>query len=167
VWRYAGPLYNVALAAAGGAITGRYVTAEADGMEVVLRYVGPVEEGPRRMGVRGLELQYGMLLVSALIIASPTGAWHQRAIGVVLTVVCFTIVAVLTVALLGWGLVFAVEGGPFTPTGLRDVLPVVYIGLPAVAGGAWCVRYWWPAIGGSSRAAARRGLPAGHAKRRS
>ncbi|MDP3064911.1 MAG: hypothetical protein Q8O40_17165, partial [Chloroflexota bacterium] len=134
-WRYAGPLYNVALATAGGALTGRYVAAEADGMELVLRYEGPVEEGPRWTRVHGLMLQYGALLVSALILASPTGAWRQRALGVLITWLCFTIVAILTVALLGWGLVFTVEGGPFTLAGLGSVLPVVYIGLPAVAGG--------------------------------
>ncbi|MDP3062081.1 MAG: hypothetical protein Q8O40_02530, partial [Chloroflexota bacterium] len=79
----------------------------------------------------------------------------------------FTIVAILTVALLGWGLVFTVEGGPFTLAGLGSVLPVVYIGLPAVAGGTWCVRYWWPALSRPSHATPKRALSTSHARRRS
>ena len=74
-WRYIGPLYDKGLVTLARPLGAQVVSIQAEGMELALRYRGQEESGPRWMRIQGLTLQYGALLVTSLILATPACAW--------------------------------------------------------------------------------------------
>lgn len=150
-WWFIGPKYSHAVAVSGAALTSPQVRVSSDSNQIVIVYQGPREPPHRFTIVRGLTLSFGPLLLTALIFATLSCPWRRRAATVAVTWAGFFLVHVLTVTLLGWGVVWTVEGGPVTIVGLRPVIPLAYMALPAVVGAAWCLRYWVPVLSTSKQ----------------
>lgn len=151
VWWFTGPKYSHAVAASGAALTSPRVSVSSDGNQIVILYQGPSESLHRLTIVRGLTLSFGPLLLTALILATLSCPWRRRAATVTVSWAGFFLVHVLTVTLLGWGVLWTEEGGPVTHVWLRPVIPLAYMALPAVVGAAWCLRYWFPVLSVSKR----------------
>ncbi len=145
-WWFIGPKYSHAVAASGGALTSPKVRVSSDGNQIVIVYQGPSESLQLFSIVRGLTLSFGPILLTALILATLSCSWRRRLAAVAVSWAGFFLVHVLTVTLLGWGVFWTMEGGPVTLAGLRPVVPLAYMALPAVVGAAWCLRYWFPVL---------------------
>lgn len=145
-WRYAAPYTNRAVALAARPISPDVVAVEVETMELALHYRGQEPEGPRWTRVHGLLLQYGALLAIAVFLPTPGCSWRRRAASVGVAVVAYWALAAFAVALLAWALLWTVEGGPFTLMALVPIMPLLYIGVPAVTVGAWCWRHWLPLL---------------------
>jgi hypothetical protein len=145
-WWFIGPTYSHAVAASGGALTSPQVSVSSDSNQIVILYQGPRESLQLFTVVRGLTLSFGPLLLTALILATLSCPWRRRVATVAVTWAGFFVVHVLAVTLLGWGVLWTQQGGPVTLVGLRPVIPLAYMALPAVVGAAWCLRYWSPVL---------------------
>lgn len=145
-WWFIGPTYSHAVAASGGALTTSQVRVSSDSNQIVILYQGAREPPHLFTTVRGLTLSFGPLLLTALILATLSCPWRRRAATIAASWAGFFLVHVLTVTLLGWGVLWTVEDGRVTLVWLRPVVPLAYMALPAVVGAAWCLRYWFPVL---------------------
>jgi hypothetical protein len=122
------------------------VGLETEGFQITLFYRLHTLLGPRWLRMSGLTLQGGLLLVAALVTATPAMAWKHRAIGLAAVVTGFFLLHVVTMAFLAWALEWSVTGRAVNVYSVGPVVPTVYVALPALVGGAWCWRYWLPAF---------------------
>ena len=147
VWLYLAPAYDRVLVALAGPISPSTVDLGTQGLRITLSY-RPLETGqPPSTRIHGLTLHAGILLLSSLILATPRCSWRTRAGGLAVAWLAFLVLNAGSVALLAWGLAWTMEGGPLTLSNLASMLPLAYVGLPALAGAGWCLRLWAPALG--------------------
>ena len=138
-WQYVGTYYNRFIAVASHPFLATPVTLTAEGTELQLNY----GEG-HLLGIRSLTLYYGALLATALILATLVCSWRRRALSVAFAWTGFTVISIITVAIMSWGLKWTIEGGPTDLNSMGPVMTLSYIGIPALVCAWWCVKYWFP-----------------------
>ena len=144
IWVNLAGRYNQALVSLAGPILPADVGARALGSNVIF-------EGPRfasSISIEGFTLHYGLVLMIVLVLASVGLGVGQRVVWLlVLGAVAFAM-HVTAVGLLGRGLVWAAgTSSPDSSDRLVLSLFAVFWGLlPALIGGAWCIRYWIPRV---------------------
>ncbi|MBI4234092.1 MAG: hypothetical protein HY686_06590 [Chloroflexi bacterium] len=98
----------------------------------------------------GYALHYGMLLLAALVVATPTLGVATRLAWLGGLVVGFTFLHAATVASMAWMLMWVLEGqhSPAVDSGtaLWVGFSLWWMLLPALIAGAWCWRTWYPGI---------------------
>ncbi len=154
-WQFLGPLYSQAVVALARPLSAPSVTIQAQGMELALDYVGRQTSEGFGVRIRSLTLQYGALLATSLILVTPACAWRKRLLGVVSAWLIFSAAAAGAAVAMSWGLAGTIEGGPITLDVVGPVMPLVYVGLPAVVGAIWCAKFWLPSLLPKSKVIAR------------
>lgn len=154
-WQFLGPLYSQAMVALARPLSAPSVTVQAQGMELVLDYAGRPTSEDLEVRIRSLTLQYGALFVTSLILVTPACAWRKRLFGVLSAWAIFSTAAIGATAVMSWGLAGTIEGGLITLDVVGPVMPLVYVGLPAVVAAIWCAKFWLPPLLAKAKANAR------------
>ena len=100
------------------------------------------------VSIRAYALQYGIVLMAVLVLAAVGIGFLSRAGWLLATALVFFVLHVTGAAVLARGILWA-AGHPESETPARLVLALfaVFWGLvPAVFGGAWCLKYWLPRL---------------------
>ena len=95
--------------------------------------------------VDSLLLMVGLALLTPLILLTPAMSWTHRSYGF-LAVFAITLVAnLLLLVVFGWSFHRNITpSGQVTLDGVTAFIPLVYIALPTLLGGAWAWRFWLP-----------------------
>lgn len=146
-WRFLAPYYNDALVVIAGPLSPPSVALQREGLDIVFRYEEhSLMATPCEGGLNGLALQGGLLLVLALVAATPGMRKEWRGLGMLAAGGLFLLAHVLVVSGFSWGLLRCVQERSLDIYSLSPALPFAYVVLPALAGGVWCLRYWLPRL---------------------
>lgn len=146
VWHYLAPAYDRALVVLASPLVSSEVALQAEGLEITLRYLPLEVRNSPSIWVHGMIFHAGLLLMTALILATPACSWRRRGVGLAAVWPGLLAVHVGSVALLGWGLAWSEGNGPLALARLAPIMPLAYLGLPALAGAAWCLKFWFPVL---------------------
>ncbi len=96
--------------------------------------------------VHGYVLHFGLILVTALVAATPGLSITRIVILLPAAVSLFILLHIAGVALFAWGMSTAVvDGSDVITVGRAFTAFAIFWGLvPALIAGAWCYRYWRP-----------------------
>ena len=146
-WSYLAPLYNQLLATLAGPLTPASVALEATGAhEITIRYTQPTLLGDPWVSISTLILQGGPLLLAAIVLLTPRLALAWRGVGLAAIASTFLALHLLVVGFEAWTLKWSVDGRAVNLDTTVAVEPLFYFVLPALAAGAWCLRFWLPAL---------------------
>ena len=95
--------------------------------------------------VDSLLLMVGLALLTPLILLTPAMSWTARGYGLLGLFMIMVAANVLLLIIFGWSFHRNVTpSGQVTLDGVRAMIPLVYIALPTLLGGAWAWRFWLP-----------------------
>ena len=146
-WTIVAPEYTRGLAAVAGGFVPSVVALEPEGTEIVVRYTAPTVFPRSWTALNALTLQGGVVLLAALVAATPRVTLARRGVGVLGVTAVLFVAHVVMVSLYGWAFFWTVTGaGSFTVRSMAAVEPLTYVALPGLLGGAWCWRFWLPRL---------------------
>lgn len=154
IWTTAAPSYNRAVTSVARQILPRVVRAEVEVQEPSHIEMAAPDLTTRYLKIQGFTFQAGMVLVLALVLATPGMALRRRLAWAAATLPFFLVLHTGLLALVGWSFLWSVQNPRL---GLKDFEPA-FAGLnllvPAVVGAIWCWVRWLPALAYSQPIAA-------------
>lgn len=133
--------YNYAVAGLASALVGDWVSITTAGSHLLVD--GVVGGGP--VSVAGFAMQWGSLLLAAVIVVTPMLSYRQRSVWLFVTVASSFLLQVAGAAALAVGLAWSTRVG--SPLLDRFVMSayVVFWGVgPMALAGIWCLTFWRP-----------------------
>ena len=100
------------------------------------------------LNLHGFMLHFGLILVLALMVATPGMSLIKLAAWLMATSGLFLVIHIAGLSLLVWALRWAFQdNAPIMDTGQVFASFAIFWALvPAIIGGAWCYRYWLPIL---------------------
>lgn len=151
VWWGASSGYNRLVAAGAGRISPESVRVEAIGNDFELSRAASVGVAAAKVGLTGSIFQAGLLVVLALVLATPSMEFWTRIGWATGVVVLFVLLNMGTLAFGAWTLTWASDGGFLTAGRIQQLLAVIYLAVPFVLAAAWCWHFWLPGLAGGGR----------------
>ncbi|MDP3065032.1 MAG: hypothetical protein Q8O40_17785 [Chloroflexota bacterium] len=155
-WWGAASQFNQLVAAGAAKMVPQSVRVESVSQEV--RLVGDESpgKGSLTVGLRGTPLQAGLLVMLALVLATPGMPFWTRVGWATGVTVFFLLLNMGTVALSAWALLWTVHGGVVTVDRVEQLVAGVYLAVPFALAAVWCWRLWLPGLArGREQTAAR------------
>lgn len=146
LWLPIAPRYNGALAALAQVLSPPQATVRAEKNDLVLIYNHPALSRPASARINGLTFHGGLLLIVALVLATPHMSARHRLLWSLGLTALFLAFHVLILGFFTWALKWGAEGGSVNLFSIIPIVPTVHIIAPAVAAGTWCFRYWLPSL---------------------
>ena len=146
LWPYVADAYDgVVVGMAGVFSPGELALRAADG-RIYMDFLGGTKE--TGLSIHGFVLHFGLILVMALVASTPALGLVKTVAWLVGTAGLFLLTHIVGLSLLVWGLRSAFQGeeGVVTVGQTMTAFAIFWALLPAVVGGAWCYRYWLPAL---------------------
>jgi len=109
----------------------------------------------RRLRVQGFTFQAGMILVLALVLATPGMAFRRRLAWAIAALPLFLLLHAGLIALIGWSFLWSVQHPNLRLKLFEPTFVGLYVLLPAMLGATWCWLHWRPALGSSNRPSQR------------
>ena len=154
-WWGASSEFNRAVAAGAAKMSPQSVRVESVSREV--RLVG--DESPGKgwltVGLRGNSLQAGLLVMLALVLATPGMPFWTRVGWATGVTALFLLLNIGTVSLSAWALVWTVRGGVVTIDRVEQLVAGVYLAVPFALAAVWCWHFWLPGLTRGREQAAR------------
>lgn len=144
LWVFIAPKYNEVLTTLAQRLAPPSSSVQARGNELVLVYDHPTLSRPASARVNGLTLHGGLLLMLAIVLGTPHMPVIRRVLWSSAFITLFLAFHALTLIFLTWALKWGAEGSRLNLTSITPFIPLVYVVVPAMAAGVWCLRYWLP-----------------------
>lgn len=145
-WPLAAPSYNRAVTSGAKHLVPGVVRAEVDSLEPSHITMAAPDLTSRRLKVQGFAFQAGMVLVLAIVLATPGMALGRRLAWALASLPLFLLLHMGLLALIGWSFLWSVQNHRL---GLKELEPA-FVGLnllvPAVLGAIWCWVHCLPAL---------------------
>jgi len=149
LWPFVADAYDGLVVRLAGNFTPPEAAVRAADGRIYLDSLGGA--GGTGLSIHGFVLHFGLILVLALVASTPglglarTAAWLAGVAGLVFA----THIAGLALLIRGLEAAFQEEESEAAVGRIMTTFAIFWALLPAVVGGAWCYRYWLPALRGS------------------
>lgn len=146
LWPFLAGPYNRLVASSADAFSpGGIGVSAANGWFHLVFLDGVAGDG---LNLHGFMLHFGLILVLALMAATPRMSLVRLAAWLVGAAGLFLVIHIAGFSLLVWGLWWAFQDNTFImDTGqVFAAFAIFWALVPAIIGGAWCYRYWLPAL---------------------
>ncbi len=143
-WQVVGPAYNGSVAALASTVTPAPMRVVADDTHFVLEYDQGTAAKPFRARLNALAFDGGLLLVLAIVCATPGMSWRRRAAWAGGAVGVFALAHAVTLLLFALLYKGEVESGQLLLESMLPMVPLLYVALPALLLLAWFWRRWTP-----------------------
>jgi len=146
VWWGAASEFNRAVAVGASKMSPQSIRVEHSSGEIQLaRDAAPGVTG-QRVRADGMMLQAGLLVVMALVLATPGMPFWTRIGWVTGVTVLFLLLNMGTVALVAWALEWGRQGSVVTAGRAQQLVTGVYLAVPFALAAVWCWRFWLPGL---------------------
>ena len=146
LWPFVADAYDGLVVKAAGRFLPEEIAARAGDGRIYLDFIE--EEARVDLVIHGFVLHFGVILVMALVVSTPGLIPVRMAAWLIGVAGLFIVMHIVGFSLLVWGLRLADQGGESVVTlgETMTAFAIFWALLPAVVGGAWCYRYWLPAL---------------------